>query len=737
MTKVAAVRGARFWIFLLGICCAGLLLAAVSDETYGASGMEELKSPEIPWRIKANKLIYKEKEGLYIAEGNVEIKKGGQILRAHKAIYNRKTGIVEIWGDVRFESQGNVIEGEKGTFYLKEQTGRLEHARILIRDNALRISGRSMEKVSENTYRAQDCIITTCAGQRPAWSITASEVKVTIEGYGTAKDAAFRIKNVPVLYLPYFIFPAKTKRQSGLLTPRAGYSGRNGLDMEIPFFWAISDQTDATFYERYMTNRGFMQGLEFRYAASRDSGGAILFDILSDRKEKDLGDPDDVELSPLPRTNETRYWLRGKGDQGLPLGIRVRTDVDYVSDQDYLKEFTRGLSGYEARPNLEKEWGRPMESMFSPFRSSNLLVSRLWDGAILQADSHYYQDPGHPSPNEVPQPLAGIHFFKSVSPIPGLPIKYFLESDYRNIWRDHGEKGNEFSIGPRVTMPLRLNRFLEIEPSASVDYNGRWINTDSGETDYRWASAYGGNLRLSSRLSRKFEVSMGQIKRVRHSIVPSLVYTYHEQRSDEDPSWFEPLSDTGKINKLTFSLENYLDARFESKSGRVTYRQWALFNISQSYNIDEARKSLGPGEKRKPFDPLELKFIMKPFHLLDVYWTSQWDHYDHDFLTNDLSVNLWIPRTGGRKDHYRVEYQTGEGENRNLGLLADVGLIWGFSAGGYLSKDFYANEEISSSLWLNYSSQCWGMKVQATRGNGETTFMVSFELRGLGQFRPW
>ena len=37
------------------------------------------------------------------------------------------------------------------------------------------------------------------------------------------------------------------------------------MDVEVPFFWAISEQADATFYERFMGKRGFMQGFELRY----------------------------------------------------------------------------------------------------------------------------------------------------------------------------------------------------------------------------------------------------------------------------------------------------------------------------------------------------------------------------------------------------------------------------------------------------------------------------------------
>ncbi len=700
-------------------------------------GIRELGSTKEPWEIRANRLEYHEKEGVYVAEGEVVIQKGSQVLKATKAVYDQRTGVAKVWGDVRFESQGDVITGQEAVFHLRDQTGEIKQGHVFLHENHLHISSSSLEKLSEDTYLARDCKITTCDGARPAWSLTASEVKVTVEGYGTAKHAAFRIKDVPVLYFPYFIFPAKTKRQSGLLPPRVGYSGRNGLDMEIPFYWAISDQTDATFYERYMTQRGYMQGTEFRYITSKRSKGAFLFDIISDRKDKNLTDPDDAELSPLPRTNKWRYWFRGKADQNLPFGFQARVDADYVSDQDYLKEFAGGLFGYEARPDLQSKWGRPIEERLSPLRSSNLLLSRLWEGLTVQADSHYYERPDHPHLNDTAEPLAGAHLAYLISPVPYLPIYYSFGLSYSNVWRDEGDKGNGISVNPEVTMPLRLGQFLEFEPTFSVDYEGRWIDLASDGTEYRWARDYTGQLRLSSRVERLFDVSMGEVDRLRHTFRPTLSYIYTEPKHNEDLSWFDPIADKGKTNKITLELENFLDTRSENKQGRVTYRQWAALSLLQSYNIDEARKEHEPGVKKKPFDPLQLSLTVKPLELVDIYWLAQWDHYDTEFKSNDLSIELTIDRSTARKDHYKLEYQSLKGEYRNLSLSADVGLWGGFSAGGFYSKDFRADEEISSNIWVNYGSQCWGIKVVAQREDKDTRFMVLFELKGLGQFRAW
>ena len=87
-----------------------------------------------------------------------------------------------------------------------------------------------------------------------------------------------------------------------------------------------------------------------------------------------MADPDDVEISPYPRT--TTPVFRGRMDQNLPNGIVAGLDADYVSDQDYLNEFEGGNFDAGARPNLVDESCRPIEEKRSPRRTSAL---RVWE----------------------------------------------------------------------------------------------------------------------------------------------------------------------------------------------------------------------------------------------------------------------------------------------------------------------------------------------------------------------
>lgn len=726
-----------------------------------------------PWKITARKMTYREKEGIYDAEGDVIITRGGQTLYAQKASYNMETGAAELEGDVRLESGGDILTGEKGMFDLKARTGKIINGNLFLKENHFYIKGGLMERLDEDTYLAKECHVTTCDGENPAWSITGSQVKVTIEGYGTVKNAALRVHNVPVLYVPYMIFPAKTKRQSGLLGPRLGSSSRSGLDVEIPFFWAISDQTDATFYQHYLSKRGYMQGLEFRYVLDGESKGSFLFDILSDKKDKDLNDPDDVELSPYPRTNQTRYWVRGRADQDLPHGIVARLDADYVSDQDYLNEFDRGGPGFESRPYLAEESGRPVEEKRSPIRTTALRVSHDDEDYSLQALGSYYQLPGNPIRDLTAEPLGGLFFSLLPASINGSPAIFSLESDYDYVWRENTyekdfthpydlQKGHRLSLSPKLSLPLKFARYMEFEPSIRYTLNPQYAQ---GDRDRQALKVYETGARMSTRFDRVFDVDFMGAERLKHKIQPIVSYAYREYLDEVDQSpWFEPVAVEGDANLVTLSIENFLDARIGDEKGNVFYRRWTKFALSQSYYIDEERYGDQADQDNEPFGPLGVEMTLNPFPNLNFFGDARWDHYDHKITYLDLSLELTVDRSGGRKDRFNLDYQYNTddfnmfdqdnlnryntdifsrygldyfnmyntGNRKSINLWFDVNLIRGFSTGSSLVRDMNLDKSISNRYWVQYQRQCWGVKLIGGRENEESIVMVEFQLFGLG-----
>jgi LPS-assembly protein len=687
------------------------------------------------WEITAKKLSYHQADGLYVAEEDVVVRRGSQVLRADWAKYNEKTGMIEVKGNVVLESNGDILRAEEAVFDLRSQAGRTTGGHIFLKENNYYISGETIEKTGPNTYVIKECRVTTCDGEIPDWSITGSEVRITVEGYGSVKNAVFRIRDYPAFYLPYMIFPAKTKRQTGFLPPGLGYSNQRGAEAEVPFFWAISDQMDATFYERYMTDRGLMQGLEYRYAAEDDSKGTLLFDILSDEvKEKDLTDPDQAALGSLPRTNHTRYWLRSRTDQQMPMGVRAKLDTDYVSDQDYLREFEGDLFGYHGRPDLVKAFGRPMEDIRSPTRRSALRLDRDQEDYSIQAVSSYYQRPENPAADPTSQPLAGLDFSLLPRSLPRSPLFLRLDSDFEHIRREDGPRGERLSATPQVSYPMWFGKYLELEPSVGYTVIAQRFDRPNQEERRQTKDAYDFQTRVSTVLERTFDVAWGDATKLKHKFFPSLTYRYQVNRdSDLDQPWFEPIDVSDKSNILVLSLENFLDARKENKKGEASYEQWVTFSLSQGYDIDGERRDEAPGQEKRPFLPLTGVLTLSPYPHLYFDAVALWDHYDKEITFADVGLQWYLQRSGGRMDSVGIDYRyvKGTGE-KGLNLNLHVNLLRGFSAGTTISRDLNLSKSVDERFYVDYQSQCWGVRVIAESFSGVDSIMVVFRLLGLG-----
>ena len=689
----------------------------------------------LPWHIEADRISKLPGDNLYMAEGKVIITRENQTLEADRIIYDIESTVINAEGNIRLLTPEDILTCDSAVFNLKEKTGTILNGELFLKTNHFYIQGKEISKTGPETYILSHCRITSCDGDPPDWSITGSEVKLKIEGYATIKNAAFRIRHVPLLFFPYIIFPAKIKRQTGLLPPSIGYSQLNGVDFELPFFWDTSEQTDLTFYERYMSERGIKHGLEFRYINGNESKGAFLFDIISDKKgEKDLYNKDEVSISPYERANETRYWLRGRSDQHLGLGIDAKLDVDIVSDYDYLREFKDISLGYDFRVKLDRAFGRPLDEIRSPLRRSSLLITKNFQDYSLQASSSFYQRPEDIEDDKTSQPIALLGLSVPSRRILNLPVFFSIDSDGGYIYSDEGQKGQRLSINPSIKYPFWHFDYLEIEPFFKYFLTYQWLDEYEGLKGEQTRDSYEVGLRMATTLEKIFNVETGSVKGVKHKFQPSLTYTFRPYK-DEDKykAWYEAIDLLERTNTISLSLDNYFNTRRVDKKGRATYSQGARFVIAQDYDLDEAKGRIEQGERKKPFDPLRVSLSLTPYPSLDLSATLNWDHYEHTISSSSVSLDVALQRGNKKQDYYGLDFIYTKDSVKSLNYQFGINLAYGFSIGAERKRDFITTYDIENSYWVGYESQCWGVKLYYEDLEEDTRAMVVFSLLGAGE----
>ena len=281
---------------------------------------------EGPMEIEADQLTYDRDQQLYDAQGGVAITRGTLSVRADHAQLNMATREMMAWGNVVLREGEDVIECERLEVNLNTQAGKIYQARLFLKDQNFHVVARELEKLGENRYRIRDGSFTTCDGERPPWKFTAKELDVNVDSSGVAKGPIFYIENIPILYLPLGVFPVVRERQTGFLFPRVGYSNKYGPEIKTAFFWAMRKDMDSTFYLDYLGDRGFKEGLEYRYAFTRDTKGKADFYFIDDHVY-----------------DGNRYAFFLQHQQKLPYDSYLKWDINYVSDNQYIRDYDEDL----------------------------------------------------------------------------------------------------------------------------------------------------------------------------------------------------------------------------------------------------------------------------------------------------------------------------------------------------------------------------------------------------------
>jgi LPS-assembly protein len=275
----------------------GLLLIAggVSDVSAAArfplpSAMKDFSKPGIrldaPVNMTADTLSYDEETGVAVAEGNVELVFGTRTMRADRVRYDSTTGEADLSGKVRYKDAEEEFAFDRITINLDSETGVLYNGTIRISSSNYLISSREIEKTGKSTFRIEKGMITTCpCDPEPDWKFEVRRARVALDQYAVGRDITFRIRGVPVLWLPWGAFPVKMTRQSGLLFPNFSSNRSRGYTLQVPYYQVINRWSDATVTLDAMSRRGYRPEAEYRFVLNPESEGAVHATMFRDRVE--------------------------------------------------------------------------------------------------------------------------------------------------------------------------------------------------------------------------------------------------------------------------------------------------------------------------------------------------------------------------------------------------------------------------------------------------------------------
>ncbi len=698
---------------------------------------------EIPWHISAMTVTFDQKRDIYIARDNVVITGGQTRLEADYIEFSNKTKDAVAQGNVILISGHDSISCNAMTLNLATKTGVIDKGIIFIEENNFYLTGENIKKTGESTYSAQKGSITSCTGQSPDWKITGDNIKVTIEGFGSASNTVLWAKKLPVLYSPYLMFPAKTERQTGLLIPKISSSDRKGFEFEQPLFIAISKNSDATIYADYMSDRGIKLGSEFRYIMDNKTKGAIYFDALKDQKQDDgTIETEDYSFESTPqRTNSDRFWFRMKHNQKLPKGFTAKLDLDVVSDEDYLLEFKDGFTGYkQTETYFEKEFGRSLDEYDDYTRKNWLNINKSWSNYTFNADVLWYDNIRARRQNTddtTLQTLPAIEFSASKQQIGLSKFYYSLDSEYRSFYRqettDTLVTGQRADIYPKIYLPLKLGKAFNFEPYVGVRET-LWYADDftdnSGNSDsFRTRQMYDIGAELSTKINKIFSLNNNFADKIKHEILPKLEYEFTPFITQDDLPSFDDLDRIAPKNEITWSIINNFTSRKSSISSKgkeiLTYSDFAWIKLYQTWDIRKERD-----RESRPFSDIFLETELKPCSFFFLDMDLSWSPYDNHFNTFNFGNTL----KDNRGDSLTTEYRYSRDDSESL--YSRVNLFLTDELSGYCSieKNLMDEKNVETKTGLTLEKSCWTLNLYFSQSPDEQSLAFLINLHGLGEF---
>lgn len=271
-----------------------------------------------------------DRDGNATLTGTVELHQGNRIMFSNSARWSNEKRIAELWGDVTLITPEFVMEGEKAVLNDTDGQAQLDNAEYAAPSMHFRGSAEEIKLSGEHLIRLDDSTYTFCEPGNNDWDISASEINLDREaGIGSAWNTLLRIKDVPVLYLPYYRFPIDDRRSTGFLDPVILLNGEfQATEIATPFYWNIHPQADATITPRQLLHRGLLWETQFRHLTDTFGYGELNYGFL---KDDETDNEDRWLVNYQQRGDISQYWHH-------------RWVYNRISDPDYLNDFSPQLT---------------------------------------------------------------------------------------------------------------------------------------------------------------------------------------------------------------------------------------------------------------------------------------------------------------------------------------------------------------------------------------------------------
>jgi len=543
-------------------------------------------APEQDIQFEAGEVTYLQEESTIKGSGGVVVSSEGTQLQGDRGRVNMETKDASFEGNVLMSSPEGIVSADKIDFNFETELGEFHHSEFTLEDGAYRVIAGRAEKLSETSFNLEDCYLSTCYcsdGSLP-WKISSRRVHVTQEGYAHAYGTTFQIHGVPIFYTPWFAFPVKQERQSGLLVPRFGYSSEDGALLELPTYVVLDDYSDLVISPFVETET--RQGIKFDYRKvfserSRLDGGVLY----SNERPRD-GDLRGTNISNIfdPEIDDDRLGgyltQRWRSRSGFAVPLQYQANLRLISDNLMLRELDIPKIG-----DRRDRYTRSNVSLGSSFGSYvTASVAGEYNQSLLTDQDRVFQRLPTVTVN-------ALRSFRPFGPNPyGLRVASRLKLESTDFYRREGYDGRRIDINPSLRMPFYYKNYLNNEisvglnhtiydlsdtsiPGSDEDRLGSSLDRTIGNIGYQVGTAVERVYQLPEQSWLQSLTSLGarnqshRLQRLKHTIEPLVRYNFVPGVSQDDLPLFDSFDRIRERSLVTYELRTRLLGSFSPATG--------------------------------------------------------------------------------------------------------------------------------------------------------------------------
>ena len=650
------------------------------------------------------------------------------------------------------------LETKTGTFYdaygtstVKPEVG--TRSMFGTQEADMHFRGEKLERLGDKKYRLTNGGFTSCLQPTARWEFTSGSITINIDRYVLATNTVFRVKGVPLLYLPVIYYPLQEdNRSTGFLMPNYGMSTTRGQTIRNAFFWAINRSSDVTVEHSYFSKAGQGYSGEFRYILGPGSDGRITASLLDEKQSVTTFPNGQVLERPESRTT----MVVGALTQQLPGNFRAGAHANYTSNIT-----TRTL------------YDQNLDRASNPSSTVNANVS----GAIAgwQIGAQYARNEVFSS--DTVSRLSGtsprVNISRAEQPIGNLPIYWSLAGEgvgilderrnndalvERNRMRAH--------VTPTIRAPLSKLPWLQL--TTSLAWRGTWWSDSlDAETNQQIDEAVTRNyFELQANMTgpvfgRVFDTpGLGYAQRWKHVVEPSVSFarttSIDEALRKSIVTGFDS-TDTvvGSVTSVTYGLTNRLYAK-RGEGPAAIAREVASLSVTQRYYTDpqavqrdaDYRNTVTDDPPPTNFSPMVFTLRTSPTQASTIELVADFDTQFNAVRQvragTRFRVGEFLDIDGSWSQKRLIEglpgFNTEASTNHTLRWGASVRTRQNKYGGRYLlDVDLKDGEVLNQRVEAYYNAQCCGIGIDyQTRQFSPTLtdriFNLSVTLAGIGSF---